>query len=314
MIGSLFLVLPATSAADPAPSPPSSTDLGQGSYVRGNTVGGNTWGAEVGTVGGGQTAAHPSNLGNAIPEGTGADLAAFDSADQLSYEAGEWQWRIIDPPPAAGSPAWEGNDPATGSVISRACNGDEETLFMPGNNPLAPPPPPDPAVLAQQAYSELTIPDPEIGAGPDRSKLSVNLWTWLWIDDPGPQAVTVAAGGVSVTATATLSSVTWSLGEPASTGDGYASGPPVTVTCQGTGSAPPQGYDWKAEPPCGHMYHWRSLKERTGGTGNWPVTATSNWTVTWQSNTGVTGGTTLSATGNDAFDVGEYRTVLVQGP
>lgn len=185
---------------------------------------------------------------------------------------------------------------------------------MPGNNPLAPPPPPDPAVLAQQAYSELTIPDPEIGAGPDRSKLSVNLWTWLWIDDPGPQAVTVAAGGVSVTATATLSSVTWSLGEPAGTGDGYAAGPPVTVTCQGTGSAPPPGYDWKAEPPCGHMYHWRSLKERTGGTGNWPVTATSNWTVTWQSNTGVTGGTTLSATGNDAFDVAEYRTVLVQGP
>jgi hypothetical protein len=178
----------------------------------------------------------------------------------------------------------------------------------------APPPPPDPTVLAQQAYREIRIPQPEIGAGPDRSKLSVNLWTWLWIDDPGPQVVTVAAGGVSVTATATLSSVTWTLGEPATTGDGYASGPPVTVTCQGTGSAPPQGYDWKAEPPCGHMYHWRSLKERTGGTGNWPVTATSNWTVTWQSNTGVTGGTTLSATGNDAFDVGEYRTVLVQGP
>ncbi len=62
------------------------------------------------------------------------------------------------------------------------------------------------------------------------------------------------------------------------------------------------------------MYHWRSLKERTDGTGKWPVAATSNWTVTWQSNTGVTGGTTLSATGNDAFDVGEYRTVLVQGP
>ncbi len=170
-----------------------------------------------------------------------------------------------------------------------------------------------PSRLAQQAYSELTIPEPAIGAGPDRTKLAVNLWTWLWIDNPGPQTVTVAAGGVSVTATATLSSVTWSLGEPASTGNGYAPGPPVTITCQGTGTPPPANYDWKAEPPCGHQFNWRSLKERTNGTGTWPITATSSWDVTWASNTGVTGGTTLNATGNDAFDVAEYRIVLV-GP
>jgi hypothetical protein len=62
------------------------------------------------------------------------------------------------------------------------------------------------------------------------------------------------------------------------------------------------------------MWHWRSLKERTGGTGKWPITATSNWNVTWQSNTGVTGGTVLNATSNDQFDIGEFRTVLVQGP
>jgi hypothetical protein len=111
-----------------------------------------------------------------------------------------------------------------------------------------------------------------------------------------------------------LSSVTWSLGEPAATGGPYADGPPVTLTCQGTGTPPPANYDWKAEPPCGHMYTWRSTKERTNGTGTWPITATSNWTVTWQSNTGVTGGTTLSATSNDALEIGEYRTVLVDGP
>jgi len=142
----------------------------------------------------------------------------------------------------------------------------------------------------------------------------VNLWTWLWIDNPGPLSATAAAGGVSVTATATLASTSWSLGEPAATGGPYAEGPPVTITCQGTGSAPPADYDWKAEPPCGHKYTWRSTKERTGGIGKWPITATSNWNVTWQSNTGVTGSTTLSATGNDALDIGEYRIVLVQGP
>lgn len=247
------------------------------------------------------------------PEITSGTLEPFDTANEISLGPGECQWRIVNPPPPANDAGWQGNDPATGSVISRACNGSETTRFMAGPNPVLPPPPPDPAVLAQQAYSELTIPIPTIGAGPDRTKLAVNLWTWLWIDDPGAQTVTVAAGGVSVTATATLSSVTWSLGEPGNTGGGYSPGPALNVTCQGTGTPPPADYDWKAEPPCGHMFHWRSLRERTGGTGTWPITATTTWTVTWASNTGVTGGTTLNATTNDALDVAEYRIVLV-GP
>ena len=186
--------------------------------------------------------------------------------------------------------------------------------FVPNPQPaLAPPPPPDPAVLAAQAYRELHVPQPSIGAGPDRTKLAVNLWTWLWVDNPGQLSVTVAAGGVSVTATASLAQVTWTLGEPATQSDTYQPGSPATITCQGAGTAPPTSYDWKAQPPCGYKYHWRSLNERTDGTGTWPITATTNWTVTWQSNTGVTGGTTLNATTNDQFDIGEYRTVLVQG-
>jgi hypothetical protein len=106
---------------------------------------------------------------------------------------------------------------------------------------------------------------------------------------------------------------TWSLGEPAATGSAYAAGPPVTITCHGTGTAPPVNYNWKAEPPCGHKYTWMSTSERTDGTGKWPITATTTWTVTWQSNTGVTGSGTLTATGTDALQIGEYRTVLVQG-
>jgi hypothetical protein len=186
--------------------------------------------------------------------------------------------------------------------------------FVPNPGPaIAPPQPPDPTVLAAQAYRELHVPQPSIGAGPDREKLAVSLWTWLWVDNAGQLSVTVAAGGVSVTATATLSSVTWTLGEPAAQSDTYHQGSPATITCQGAGTVPPASYDWKAEPPCGYKFHRRSLKERTGGTGTWPITATTNWTVTWQSNTGVTGGTTLNATSNDQFDIGEYHTVLVQG-
>ena len=190
-----------------------------------------------------------------------------------------------------------------------------ETRFVPNGAPAiaGPPPPPSPEVLAQQAIGQLRVPKPAIGAGPDRTKLAVNFWTWLWVDEAPPVTVTVAAGGVSVTATATLTSTTWSLGEPASTGDGYRAGPPVTVTCTGVGTPPPPGYDWKAEPPCGHKFHWRSLKERTGGTGTWPITATTNWAVAWQSNTGAAGTDTLTATAADQFDVAEYRIVLV-GP
>ena len=236
--------------------------------------------------------------------------------EPISVGPGQCQWHYVNPPP--GDPSWEGNDPSTGQVLENNCDGPVRSIFMPGPSPtaaLAPtPPPPSPQDLAEQAYRELVVSEPSIGVGPNRTKLAVNLWTWLWVDDPGPQTITVAAGGISVTVTATLSSVTWSLGEPAATGGPYADGPPVTLTCQGTGTPPPANYDWKAEPPCGHMYTWRSTKERTNGTGTWPITATSNWTVTWQSNTGVTGGTTLSATSNDALEIGEYRTVLVEGP
>src|SRR5664279_2918167 len=205
--------------------------------------------------------------------------------------------------------------PANPSMVDRT--EPEQYRYVPNGpqvGPAPPPPPPDPAVLAQQAYTDLEIPQPSIGAGPDRTKLAVNLWTWLWVDNPGQLTVTVTAGAVSVTATATLASVTWTLGEPAAQGDTYQQGSPATITCQGACTAPPASYDWKAQPPCGYKYHWRSLKERTGGTGTWPITATTNWSVTWQSNTGVTGGTTLNASSNDQFDIGEYRTVLVQGP
>ena len=169
-------------------------------------------------------------------------------------------------------------------------------------------------MLARQAIAELLIPMPTISIGPDRTKAAVNLWTWLWVDAAPTVSATVAAGGVSVTATATLTSTTWTLGEPAVTGGPYEAGPAVTKTCQGTGSAPPANYDWRAEPPCGHRFTWMSTKERTGGTGTWPITVTTNWAVTWQSNTGASGTDGLAGTAADALEVGEYRTVLVQGP
>lgn len=233
-------------------------------------------------------------------------------------------WRDLHEP--ADSDRWAGRSPSDGSFAGLGCgappgngSGQGSTIdiqFVPNAAPgeAQLPPPPDPNVVAQVAIDRLQIPTPSIQSGPDPSKLAVNLWTWLWIDDPGTLSATAAVSGVSVTATATLSSATWSLGEPAPTGGPYAQGPPLIITCRGAGTAPLADYDWKTEPPCGHKYSWMSTKERTGGSGKWPVTATSNWTVTWQSNTGVSGSGELNATGNDALEIGEYRTVLVQGP
>ena len=257
------------------------------------------------------------------PVTTNAATPRTDEPSSDSSAPDPCPWQVVEDL-GPNSSWWAGNDPSAGHIELNKCvlgdssvpgGGQLQLRFVPNGGTAGPvaPPPPTPEQLAQQAISQLVVPPPSIGVGPDRAKLAVKLWTWLWVDNPPPASVTVAAG-VSVTATATLTSTWWSLGEPASSGDVYMPGAPVILTCQGAGTPPPAEYDWKTEPPCGHMFAWRSLKERTGGTGTWPVTATTTWTVTWQSNTGVAGADTLTAATADQWDVGEYRTVLVQGP
>lgn len=257
-------------------------------------------------------------VGTAAVEGM-KNVQVLGNGDSPPLPPDRCPWTVVEDL-GANSSWWAGNDPTAGHIEINTCAAGDtntpggtqvQTRFVPNG---AAPPPPDPAVLAQQAIGQLTVPKPTVGVGPDRATMAVNLWTWLWVDDAPPVTVTVAAGAVSVTATATLTSTTWSLGEPAATEGPYEPGPPVTVSCAGAGSPPPPGYDWKAQPPCGHKFVWRSTKGRTGGTGTWPVTATTTWAVNWASNTGVTGADTLTAVTADQFDVGEYRVVLVNTP
>jgi len=294
------------------------------SGIENSKIGGNKFATLI--CAGGDPSANPTtdNSNEDLPL-TGDEVGSPTVTGPDGQPGSVCEWYDLEEPPD--SARWAGHTSSEGRIEGLRCGAPQndgtgmgsnlvDYRFVPdGTNPLpaVPPPPPNPAILAEEAYRELVIPQPAIGAGPDRTKLAVSLWTWLWVDNPGQLSVTVAAGGVSVSATASLATVTWTLGEPATQGDTYQPGSPATITCQGAGTAPPAAYDWKAQPPCGYKYHWRSLKERTGSTGTWPITATTNWTVTWQSNTGVTGGTTLNATSNDQFDIGEYRTVLVQG-
>lgn len=238
-------------------------------------------------------------------------------------------WTRYLPPPAAGDPLWEGHDPSTGEIRWKSC-----AVLRPGvpgspgnldgrpvvtqffaNEELAPPVVVDPRVLAERAIKQLAVPSPVIHLGPNVDEIYVQIPTWLWIDETGPLSASVTAGAVTVSAAATLASTNWTLGEPERNPSftGYRPGPAVTLTCQGAGTPPPAGVDWKTEPECGHTFRWRSLPERTGGKGKWPITATTTWDVTWQSNTGQSGTTTLTATSEDAVEVGEYRILLVDG-
>lgn len=269
--------------------------------------------ANAGTVGGleqGQidsaVAAAYSSDRNSASSGS-ADVASSESSDTQAVGSGSSASMGVGSPPAvppgectwrsasvpAGDPAWGGNDPAAGSLVVNPCNGPATYLFVPNAAPMAgsgdavvaaPPPPPNPAVLAQQAYEELTLPSPVARRSPPETNSDpayggspytwVGLWTWFWVDDWQPVQRTVELSGVSATVTATPTALEFDPGD--------GSGP---VTCAG------QGRPWTDadgnEPPsgggCGYMY--RSV------TPTGPVTASTSvrWSVAWTSNTGASG-------------------------
>ena len=229
----------------------------------------------------------------------------------------ECDWTALTPSPGAGDPRWGGADPAANSIIQNNCNGPTRYAVVPngaaaggGAVPPAPPPPPDPAVLAQQAIGQLRIPKPGIHLGPDPDRIAVNFYAWLWLDNAPPVSSTVALRGVSVTATATLSSVDWSMGEPLVVG--------WWRRCVGDVSWSRAWHLRRTRispepPPCGYMFKYRSLLERTNGVGKWPVAATTTWSVSWTASTGQTGTDSLSASSTTNVEVGEYRTTRGTG-
>jgi len=170
--------------------------------------------------------------------------------------------------------------------------------------PPAPPPPPSAAVVAQIAISQLdlTAATPRLSANPN---LAVGLPVFLWVEQSptttGPVSTTVTAGPTSVTAVATVSRIDWSMG-PAG----------AVVSCAGPGTPAPAGpiFHGNNSPDCGYSYALRSLPERTGGLGKWPVTATTVWNITWFG-AGQAGAQGLSLTSRTAVEVGELQTLFV---
>lgn len=138
-----------------------------------------------------------------------------------------------------------------------------------------------PAMLAQQAYSLLRLPEPTIERSPTainsdqgRPYTWVNLWTWFWTDPATftPRSRTASAGAISATATATPVALVYDPG----TGD-------APVTCPGPGR-PWQEQDGDAAPSgggCGYTYLHVS--------DSVTATVTIQWRVTWVGSNGQTG-------------------------
>ncbi|WP_239338565.1 hypothetical protein [Frankia sp. CiP3] len=131
--------------------------------------------------------------------------------------------------------------------------------------------PPSAQVMAQLAWSRLSLPRPVIGASPPVGAVQLlGVPVWLWIDPAlwVPVSATAAVSGVAVTARAVPVSVIWDFGV-----DGR-------VVCSGPGSPFRLGIDEPAavSPSCGHTFTRSSAGQPDD---RFRVTVTVTWAVTW---------------------------------
>ena len=203
--------------------------------------------------------------------------------------------KLASPQPPQSDPVWKSN--TTGAIYTCSAAG---IWNGPGSYLLwlssAPGVVPDPAVLAQQAVTQMRLRGVTIGMAPDPAPGSVGLVglpIWLWVASPdastwGPNTKTASAGGFSVTATGQVTEVVWSMGD----GGTVACGSPGTSYSDSFGVAP--------SPDCGYRY----TKQ-----GTYTVTATSYWTINW-SGIGQTGVIHQTYTSSVVVTIGELQTVV----
>jgi hypothetical protein len=155
----------------------------------------------------------------------------------------------------------------------------------------------------RRAVEELDLPGARIGLSATAGGF-VGAPIWLWLKGggalTGPTSATAAVGAAAVTATGRLISVEWTMGPPG-----------ARVVCTGPGT--PWNGQLGASPDCGYVYKMRSLPERTGGTGRWPIVAKTHWQVDWQGVSGgvpVAGQQTLQLSSTTDLTVGEMQALV----
>ena len=203
--------------------------------------------------------------------------------------------KLASPQPPQSDPVWKSN--TTGAIYTCSAAG---IWNGPGSYLLwlssAPGVVPDPAVLAQQAVTQMRLRGVTIGMAPDPAPGSVGLVglpIWLWVASPdastwGPNTKTASAGGYSVTATGRVTQVVWSMGDGG------------TVACASPGTAYSDSFGVSPSPDCGYRYTTQ---------GTYTVTATSYWTINW-SGIGQTGVIHQTYTSSVVVTIGELQTVV----
>jgi hypothetical protein len=191
----------------------------------------------------------------------------------------------VVPPPATQAKFGQGGAEPGEWVFRINCSGPgvinpETPVWVVVATPAAPAPaPPNPAVLAQQAESELPLASPQIQMAPPAGSVQlVNVASWLWLGSTAwqPQTATASAGPVTVTATAQPTDVVWTMG------DGHQ------VTCDGPGT-PYDPTQPSAASDCTYTWTTSSAGQPDGA---YRVTATVFYTAAWTV-TGATGGGNL---------------------
>lgn len=218
-------------------------------------------------------------------------------------------WRLWQPQPPAGDPAWQGHAPGDGGVYVSQC----EPGLTPGGNAwfaTAPVATVSPDQLAQQALKTLTLPHPTTGMSPDgrlkdgRPYTVVKAFTWFWSDPSTYKTLTAraAAGAVWAQVTVTPTALTFKPGDGGN-----------TASCPGPGRAWVTGKDsqWASAPGgCDYAY-----RRSTYGYPNGELTATYGitWTVTWTGSGGANGTLPeITTTTNSTFAVAEAQAVIVR--
>ena len=215
--------------------------------------------------------------------------------------------------PPKDSPIWRGHTDGAIYLCTFYTNGGS----FPGTNGFsfwsgtapAGPAAVDPAALAEQALSTLTIPAPTPGRYPagtmrdGRPFTVVNAYTWFWTDPESFRALTARAdaGGVWAQVTVTPTALRFTPGDGA-----------AAVSCPGPGVAwQPRDGVWAPSPAgCDYRYPHSSIHQPDR-----QVTATYSirWSVAWTSSTGASGTLPELTTTSDAtFAVAEVEAVVTR--
>lgn len=253
----------------------------------------------------------------------------------------------LSPQPAPDDPLWAGNDPTSGRLWVSVCPSDRGAddystwnattdLFAERSDPYYVPNSAlpddrriDPPTLVSRVADGMVFPVPVVEFGPDVSTVAVKVPVVLSVSGFEPVTQTGSAGSFTAVVRGVMKSVVWEPGEPVDPAKAAALVGPVVCTAAQTepgrdvaflfdGSAHEAG-PVPTDRVCGYTYRWRSLPDRTGGEGAWPVSVTAiyemSWTVTGPGGQIVLDGSrTVEATTETTLEVRQWTTRLVNAP